>query len=259
MSSQKTFKFGLKKSKIDPSEKRLSFCYDHKIQLPSLFSLRQHVPKIYDQLATNSCSANAGANFIIMSDDQHVINCKEISRMYLYFVTRWLENNKKMPILDEGATLKTLFDSLVFYHWISEDKYNFNIEKVNSIPPSEVFNEAIKNKNPVVNYRRIIANKYSIKYVLAILKRPILMGIMVFTNFYNLSKENDILYVPSKTDDECLGGHAVVGIGYDEESDTLEILNSHGSDFADAGCFRLKFEYVLNPDLAFEFYIANAD
>jgi len=71
-----------------------------------------------------------------------------------------------------------------------------------------------------------------------------------------LTKEDDILTLPSPQD-ELLGGHAVVVIGFDEETDTFEILNSHGSDFADGGYFRIKSEYILNPELAFEFFIVS--
>ena len=52
-----------------------------------------------------------------------------------------------------------------------------------------------------------------------------------------------------------LDGHAVVAVSYDNTSDTLEILNSHGRTFCDDGYFKLSFSYALNPELAFEFYV----
>ena len=36
--------------------------------------------------------------------------------------------------------------------------------------------------------------------------------------------------------------------------ETFDILNSHGSQFADNGYFRMPYSYALNKDLAFEFY-----
>ena len=77
---------------------------------------------------------------------------------------------------------------------------------------------------------------------------------MVYSNFFKLTKENDILYRPSACD-EALGGHAIVAVGYDDASDTMEILNSHGSSFCSDGYFKLSFSYALNKDLAFEFYV----
>ena len=98
--------------------------------------------------------------------------------------------------------------------------------------------------------------KYNLKYILGYLKKPIPFGLMVYSNFFKITKDNDILCLHS-TSDEMLGGHAVVLIGYDDTTQTFNVLNSHGSDFADGGYFRLKYEYALNPDLAFEYYVVN--
>ena len=134
-------------------------------------------------------------------------------------------------------------------------KYPYEIEKVNSIPPRKIFEEAITiDKCPAISYRQIIPTKYNLKYILAHLKKPVLFGIMVYSNFFKLTKDNDILIIPSASV-EILGGHAVVIISYSDETETFGILNSHGSSFADGGYFRLKHEYALNPDLAFEYYV----
>ena len=74
----------------------------------------------------------------------------------------------------------------------------------------------------------------------------------IYTNFLDLTKENDILSVP-KPEHELLGLHAVLIVGYDDETESFDILNSHGSKFADNGYFRMKYEYALS-DLCFEFY-----
>ena len=145
--------------------------------------------------------------------------------------------------------------ALTRYHFIKEVKYPYIVEKVNDVPSQEIFKEAITiNKSPITSYRQILPSKYNIKYILAHLKKPILFGIMVYSNFFRLTKENDILYPPSASD-ELLGGHAIVAVGYDNTSDTIEILNSHGSTFCDDGYFKLSFNYALDKDLAFEYYV----
>lgn len=247
---QKKLYFGLKKSAPTPVDRLVRICQEEKIELPSKFSLRDKVKQVYDQLNLSSCSANAAANFLFLSDK---VDCN-ISRLYMYFTTRYLDNNHKMPLDDHGATLRNVFNALTMYHYIDEVKYPYIVEKVNEVPSPEIFKEAIMiNKSPIVSYRQILPSKYAIKYVLAHLKKPILFGIMVYSNFFKLSKENDILYPPS-ADDEILGGHAIVASGFSEETETFEILNSHGPNFADDGFFRLSYSYALNPDLAFEFY-----
>ena len=129
------------------------------------------------------------------------------------------------------------------------------VEKVNDVPSQEIFKEAITiNKSPIISYRKILPTKYNIKFILAHLKKPILFGIMIYSKFFKLTKENDILYPPSASD-ESLRGHAIVICGFSDETEPFEILNSHGSNFCDHGYFRLSYSYALNPELAFEFYV----
>ena len=250
----KSLRFGLKKSKSEPQDKLVCFFTQCKqVDFPSKFSLKDRVKQVYDQLSLNACSANATANFLQLSDKGNILK-SSISRLYLYFTTRWLDKKNMLPVEDQGATLKSVFTALSTYHYIDEVKYPYEIEKVNSIPPSKVFEEAITvNKCPFVSYRQITQTKCSLKYSLYMCQLPILCGIQVYSNFTRLTKEDDILTLPSPQD-ELLGGHAVVIIGFDDETDTFEILNSHGSDFGNEGYFRIKSEYILNPELGFEFY-----
>ena len=230
MSDKRLF-FGLKRSKIDPKERKLSIGPNADIDLPNQYSLKDKVKQVYDQLAVNSCSANAAANFL--STGGNVDCC--ISRLYLYFCTRYIDNNYMMPISDNGATLRSVFTALASYHVIEEVKYPYLLEKVDSVPPTKIFEEAIKiNKSPITSYRQILQTLYNIKYIIGHLHKPILMGMMVYSNFFTLTKDNDILSLPSK-EDEMLGGHAIVLIGYSDETQTFNILNSHGSSFADGG------------------------
>ena len=80
--SDKKFCFGLKKSKTSPTDHIVSFNYE-KIDFPSKFSLKDRVKQVYDQLNLNSCSANATANFLSLSDKTNVLNCN-ISSSYIY-------------------------------------------------------------------------------------------------------------------------------------------------------------------------------
>ena len=256
MSDNKKLFFGLKRSKVDPKERKLSLPQCERIYLPSCFSLKDKVKTVFSQSCLNACSANATASFLSLSDKLDY----NISRLFLYFCTRYIDNNHMLPVEYHGATLQNVFTSLSEYHCdcVEELKYPYKIDEVNSIPPREIFEEAITVKKcPVVSYRQIMTTQYTLKYILAHLKKPILFGIMVHSNFFKLTvKDVDILSLPSASD-EVLGGHAVVLVGYDDTTQTFDVLNSHGSGFADGGYFRLKYAYALNPDLAFEFYVIN--
>ena len=209
---------------------------------------------MYDQANMNSCSANATANLLSISDKHNKLKCN-ISRLYLYFCSRWLDNNHILPVEDQGASIKSVFNAFQ-YHYIDEEKYPCFRHMTNEIPYKHIFEEAFNNAYPIVSYRQILQSKHSIKYTLYKLQVPILFGMTVYSNFMDLTKENDILPLPT-TNDEAIGMHAVLIVGFDDETQTYDILNSHGPDWGNGGYFRMPYAYALNPDLCFEFYCVN--
>ena len=59
-----------------------------------------------------------------------------------------------LPVEDIGSSLKSVFTAISQYHYIDKIKYPYEIEKVNSIPPREIFEEAITvNKSPIISYK----------------------------------------------------------------------------------------------------------
>ena len=62
--------FGLKRSKEDPKERKLSLPQCERIDLPSCFSLKDEVKAVFDQSSLNSCTANAAAKFLPLSDKE---------------------------------------------------------------------------------------------------------------------------------------------------------------------------------------------
>ena len=69
--------FGLRKSKSEPHEHVVSFNYE-KVDMPIKFSLNEHVKQVYDQANMNSCSANATANLLSMSDKHNKLKCMPV-------------------------------------------------------------------------------------------------------------------------------------------------------------------------------------
>ena len=79
MTDNKKLFFGLKRSIVDPKERKLSMPQCDRIDLPSSYSLKEKVKQVYNQMSMNSCSANAAANFLSLSDK---VDCN-ISRLFL--------------------------------------------------------------------------------------------------------------------------------------------------------------------------------
>ena len=105
MSDNRKLFFGLKRSKEDPKERKLSMQQCDKIYLPSSYGLESKVKQVYNQMSMNSCSANAAAIFLSLSDK---VDCN-ISRLYMYFNSRYIDNNYMLPVEDIGSSLGAVF------------------------------------------------------------------------------------------------------------------------------------------------------
>ena len=53
---------------------------------------------------------------------------------------------------------------------------------------------------------------------------------------------------------EFIGNHAILAIGFNDETQTLQILNSHGVGFGENGIFLMPYSYIKDS-LFFEFYV----
>ena len=168
--SKKIYKFGLKKSEQEPIERLLCFNHQQSIDIPVKFNLKDKVKQIYDQSDINACSSCATASLLSIIDNISV------SRLYLYFCTRWLDNKCILPIEDQGATIKNVFKSINDYKYITEDKYPYFTHLVNDIPYKHIFEEAFTNKCPILSYRQIMPSNHTLNYILYKLHIPILFG-----------------------------------------------------------------------------------
>ena len=61
-----------------------------------------------------------------------------------------------------------------------------------------------------------------------------------------------ILKVPHN--ERALGGHAVCAVGYNDEKRHFIIRNSWGSEWGMEGYFEMPYDYILNDDLATDFW-----
>ena len=82
-----------------------------------------------------------------------------------------------------------------------------------------------------------------------------MFGLSVFENFIDLDEKNDLLDHPQG---DFLGMHAIVLVGYNDVTQTVEILNSRGETIGNRGFFRISYKYLLNNDLCFDFFVVNS-
>lgn len=71
---------------------------------------------------------------------------------------------------------------------------------------------------------------------------PVVFGFLVFANIFAAEK-GGMLSVPNIGSDELLGGHAVMAVGYDDESQLLTLKNSWSDKWGDKGYFYMPYRY----------------
>ena len=251
------YKFGLKRSKITDNDK-VGMLHYEQVALPNKFDLRDYYKiEPYNQLHTNSCSANAISNQlkIILQNVQSKI---EPSRAFIYFNSLLFDRDKansKAEIQDNGASLKSCFESLQKYKFCDEEYHKFDENTITSFPTYDAYLDAFNN-DYIKSFSCIHPSLYTLKYILAVQKKAIVFGMAVYSNFEALDANNYVLSKP-KIQDLYLGLHGVLMIGYDDTDETFIICNSHGKSFGLNGFFKIKTEYITDANLSFEFWVLN--
>jgi C1A family cysteine protease len=57
-----------------------------------------------------------------------------------------------------------------------------------------------------------------------------------------------------KINERELGGHAVLAVGYDDDTRQLTVRNSWGASWGQKGYFRMPYGYIENASLSDDFW-----
>ena len=57
-----------------------------------------------------------------------------------------------------------------------------------------------------------------------------------------------------KKNEQSIGGHAVVAVGYDDETKRFIVRNSWSNKWGQKGYFTMPYDYLLNEGLADDFW-----
>lgn len=243
----KKIQFGWKRDL--PDLRDLKFGVTEPIVLPELFDLREQDAPIYNQLESNSCTANAmGGVFQFEQISQQKKNFIP-SRLYIYYNTRAIENTISE---DGGATLRNTMKAMVNDGACPEEKWKFDLKNL-TVKPNYCCYVSGKN-NQVLQYLSVPHDLNQIKQCIA-LCHPIAFGFMVFSSF--MTEEvaiTGIAPIPNPSFDSALGGHAVVAVGYDDSKNALIVRNSWGTEWGLNGYFYMPYEYITTPGIAADFW-----
>lgn len=215
--------------------------------LPPSVDLRAGCPPVVDQGELGACTGNAIAAAIGYLELKDGVPLTPVSRLFIYYNERSIEGTVGE---DSGAQIRDGIKSVKRWGACAETDWPYDIAQFTTQPPAEVYTAAALHK--VTQYERIEAPN-ELKQCLAS-GFPFVMGFTVYDSF-----ETDAVAATGTVpmpgpDDQVLGGHAVLAVGYDDHTKRYTLRNSWGPDWGAAGYFTLPYDYVHNTNLSTDFW-----
>jgi len=216
--------------------------------LPTSADLRSKCPPVYDQGQLGSCTANAIAGaieFDLMKENKTEFMP---SRLFIYYNERAIEGTVDS---DSGAQIRDGIKSVADLGDCPEDLWPYDINKFTGKPSQNCYDNAVQHK--AVQYQRVIRDLNQMKGCLAS-GYPFVFGFTVYQSFESQEvAQTGHASMPS-SGEQAVGGHAVLAVGYDDSQNWFIVRNSWGTSWGMKGYFTLPYSYLLNSNLADDFW-----
>lgn len=200
--------------------------------------LREWDSRVEDQKTLGSCvgQALAGA-YEMMLRRNYPNSYAELSSLFVYYNARLLEDSTDIDI---GTTIRSGIRGMARYGICTEELWPYDAEKFNVRPSQEAYDDG--RKRTLENYRRL----HGIPEIIAAVNnnRPVVIGMSVYTQFFDINKENPVVEIPKDKFLDYYGEHAVYIVGYNQDKKQLLAKNSFGPDWGENGYFWIPYDYA---------------
>jgi len=222
--------------------------------VPPKVDLRKYMSEVEHQAQTNSCCANAVAGAY-----EYLLNrvakqkgggkAKDISRLFIYFVGRKMERDifnepQDPPLEDIGMTVDGAIEAMKRRGACLEEKWDFDMAKLNRRPNEECYEEARSFK--IASAETVPCDEEAMKSVLAE-GFPIIFGLKLTERFLSPGPSGKI-ETPDPKDPAAAehGAHCMLIAGYSDEEECFIVRNSWGSDWGDKGYCYIPYDYAAS-------------
>lgn len=232
-----------------PDKRDVVFSIEKPVPLPDFVNLRERCPPVFNQGQLGSCTANAVANAHLFCQMKQPGGTTETpSRLFIYYNARKVRGWEKS---DSGSAIRDAVKQVGKKGTCSEEEWPYIIEKFAKKPDSLCYKRA-KHHN-ALRYYAVPQTLANMQQCLA-LGFPFAGGFTVYESFEGdyVAKTGDA-GLPGP-DEKSYGGHAVLIVGYDNGTKRFLVMNSWGTDWGKEGYFTLPYDYLLDPDLACDFW-----
>ncbi len=220
--------------------------------LPTHVDLTSQCPPVYDQGQLGSCTANAiGAAFEFMQMKQGLTDFTP-SRLFVYYNERQIEGTISQ---DSGAQIRDGIKAVNQLGICSEDTWAYDIARFADQPPAAAYAEAEQHQATV--YQRVLPLLAQMQGCLAS-GSPFVFGFSVYESFESQDvAKTGVVPLPPRSE-RLLGGHAVLAVGYDDDSQRFYVRNSWGTGWGINGYCTMPYAYLTSPSLASDFWAIDA-
>lgn len=232
-----------------PDKRDHLYSAPHLAALPDHVDLRPGCPPVYSQGDLGSCTANAIAAALEFDRRKQGLPDFVPSRLFIYWNERVMEHT---IYSDSGAQIRDGIKSVNRQGVCPESEWPYDIQKFAVRPSAQCYTDALRDR--ALSYQRVQQNLTQMQACLAS-GLPFVAGISVYESFESDSvAKTGMVPMPQKTE-QLLGGHAILICGYDVTKKVFTFRNSWGDSWADKGYGYLPFDYLLDENLADDFWV----
>lgn len=198
-------------------------------QIPSSVNLVDKLPACWDQGQLGSCTGHGTVGAMVFLHPKEMF-----SRLDAYYDGRVIEGDVDQ---DNGAQIADVLQGLSTAGVVTEDSWPYDPVTF-ATPPANLGTDLVTKIN---EYARV-SDLDDLKSCLAE-GLPVVIGFSVYDNFESEEMaKTGMLTVPGPND-ELLGGHCVLVIGYDETTQKCFVRNSWGTEWGLSGNFYMPYNY----------------
>lgn len=246
-------KYPLKKEHRDLRDVHyFSTHYKNYSDLPGSVDLRAGLSPVVDQGHLGSCTANAIvsglAEYILLQQGNPLVR---LSRLFLYWEERYMEGTVDE---DSGAYIRDGMKVLQQIGTCPEVEYPYVIENFRDTPTPRQITDAAAFR--LINRYSRVNDLLALKTALAE-GLPVVVGFMVYDSFASETvAETGIVPIPDPTQENQLGGHAILAVGYTqiEGENYIVIRNSWGASWGDQGYGYMPEGFFI-PDFVTDMWV----
>lgn len=248
--------YGWRKDNPDFRDCRMALTLPGDRPLPRKKLNISYMPQVWDQGSAGSCVGHSLACACKYDlQRQGAQNVFDPSRLFLYYNARAIAGGENS---DGGAQIRDGIKGVSHFGFCNEQTWGYDIDKVTDKPSDDAYDEG--KKHLAIKYARVPQSLESLLSCLAS-GYVIAFGFSVYEGFESDEVARTGILPMPKSHEANVGGHAVITWGFDQDYElpwgtrgVFYVRNSWGPEFGLEGNFLMPFDYILNPDLASDFW-----